>query len=291
MDLRVKAHKGYNLFISGAIIIVMGLIICTNLFHYCYKMNSDIASEAVLARLIWESREWIPKSWYPSSELRICSAPNLAALFYGIVHNLALAMGMACIAMSLGILITGYFFISQFSFNKTQQLVFLLLCLIMPNHIVTLELFYLFGSYYAVHVMVMFLSLGIYAQLISGKYVHVVWQGLTVILSFVIGMQGVRGLLVLNVPLLATEILRQFYLVYKKTWNKTSMLMVGRFVYSGVIAGYAGTLFPFSIEQDMSRNIRNGFVKFFKTVLPDMKDCLGLSDIESGGRFYILFCC
>lgn len=283
MDIKAKVNKLYYVFVIGALIITAGLIICTNLFHYCYKMNADIASEAVLARLIWESGEWVPKSWYPSTELRIFATPDLAALFYGIVHNMAIAMGMSCIVMLLGILSSGYFFISQFSFDKIHRLVFLLLCLIIPNHFITLELFYLFGSYYAVHVIIMFITLGIYARLISGKDTHFLWLGIVTILSFVIGMQGVREILVLNVPLLATEILRQLYLIYEKRWNRTS-LAVTIWCVLMLLAGYIGTLLPFSVGQEMSRNIRKGPAKLFQVVFPDMQECLGLIGIELEGR-------
>lgn len=272
----------------AAIIVVVGLIVCTNLFHYCYKMNADIASEAVLARLIWESREWIPKSWYPSTELRIWQAPNLAAMIYGITSNMVLSMGIACIIMTMGTLFSAYFFIFQFSFERTEKLSFLLLCLIIPNHFVTLELYYLFGSYYALHVMIMFFTLGVYVQLISGKHSHVLWLGITVLLSFMIGMQGVREILVLNGPLLATEILRQFYLVYVGTWKNKRNFLVCVWCILLLIAGYAGTLLPFSVGQSVSRNIRNGFTKLIRTVFPDVFDCLGLTETQTFGKLLLI---
>ena len=169
----------------AAIIVVVGLIVYTNLFHYCYKMNADIAAEAVLARLIWESGEWVPKSWYPSTEPKIWAVPNLAALIYGITSNMVLSMGIACIIMTIGIMLSAYFFISKFSFERTEKLTFLLLCLITPN---LWDLYYLFASYYALYVMIMFFTLGVYAQLISRKQSHVLWLVITIILSFMIGM-------------------------------------------------------------------------------------------------------
>lgn len=41
-----------------------------------YKMKADIAEEAVLAGLICKSGEWIPETWYPSTELRIFGTPT-----------------------------------------------------------------------------------------------------------------------------------------------------------------------------------------------------------------------
>ena len=45
------------------ILLVLGIIFTVNLFHYTYKMNADIAAEGILARLIWESGQWMPDSW------------------------------------------------------------------------------------------------------------------------------------------------------------------------------------------------------------------------------------
>lgn len=64
------------------------IIFVTNISHYNYKMNSDIGAEAVLGRLIWDSREIIPSSWYPSTETRIIATPQVAALFHGMTGDM-----------------------------------------------------------------------------------------------------------------------------------------------------------------------------------------------------------
>lgn len=278
----------WNYLLIASIIIAVGLILSTNLFHYCYKMNADIASEAVLARLIWESGEWIPKSWYPSTELRIWQTPDLAALFYGITSNMVLSMGVACIVMTVGILLSAYFFISQFSFDKTQKLAFLLLCIIIPNHFITLELFYLFGSYYSVHVIVMFITLSIYARLISEKHRCSLWLFITVLLSFIIGMQGIREILILYVPLLVTEILRQFYLIYTGTLKNKRNLLVSAWCVILLFVGCVGTMAPFSVGQSTTKNIRKGLRKLYETVLRHVIDCLGWTEVQKLGKI-ILF--
>ena len=76
-----------------------------NLFRFNYRMNADIASEAVLTRLIWESKEWIPGSWYPSTETKVFSMPNLAALVYGITGN----MNLSAISEALKFVSVQYF--------------------------------------------------------------------------------------------------------------------------------------------------------------------------------------
>lgn len=83
------------------ILLFLTLICLANVFHYNYRMNADIASEALLGQLIWDSRQWIPDSWYPSTEVRIIGTANLSALFYGITENMGLSMGLACVSAVL----------------------------------------------------------------------------------------------------------------------------------------------------------------------------------------------
>ena len=91
--------------ICGFGILLFFVLICqANLLHYNYRMNADIASEALLGQAMWDSKQWVPDMWYPSTEVRIIGAANLSALFYGICGNLKLAMGLACIGFTLWII-------------------------------------------------------------------------------------------------------------------------------------------------------------------------------------------
>lgn len=283
MTIHKKLGKAYEVILLGGILLIMGLILYTNLFHYCYRMNADVASEAVLARYLWESGEWLPESWFPSTEYRILSSANLAALFYGIFQDMALAMGSACVVLTFGVLGSFYFFISQFPFQREEKLLFILLCLVLPNHFMMLELFYLFGAYYAIHIILLFLSLGIYVRLLGGACVSLVWPAVLSFFSFVVGMQGLRGILVLNIPMLVTETIRQASLLYERNWKKRDA-GVAVWCVLMLFAGCVGTFMPYSVGQETSRNIRKGFAKLWKTVLPEVFDALGFGGVEGVGR-------
>ena len=91
-----------RIWIYGFGILLFLILICfANIFHYNYRMNADIASEALLGQLIWDSGQWLPDSWSPSTEVRIIGTPNLSALFYGITENISLSMGMTCVSAVL----------------------------------------------------------------------------------------------------------------------------------------------------------------------------------------------
>lgn len=104
-----KTWKIYEWLAAVLLIIGIILIFVTNIAHYNYKMNSDIGAEAVLGRLIWDSREIIPSSWYPSTETRIIATPQVGALFYGMTGNMDLSMGLACCVMTIGSLLSIWF--------------------------------------------------------------------------------------------------------------------------------------------------------------------------------------
>lgn len=283
-----KINKFITYSLSGAIICMFGLILITNLFHFGYKMNSDIASEAILARLIWQRKEWVPETWFPSTELRILGTPNLAALVYGVTRDMTLAMGIACTLMTAGILASAFFLISQFSFKMPEKLMFLLLCLVTSNHFTILELFYVFAGYYAIHIIVMFFTMGIYVRLIAGRHIHKIWLMIMLLPAFVMGMQGVRGILIVNGPLVITEIARQLYYIYRRKWKWQDVIpavwCMGLF-----FVGYVGTGIPMSVGQEnVSRNIRHGLQKLWETVIPDVVACVGWMESGIAGKVLLL---
>lgn len=86
------------MFIGRLGILLFFVLICqANLFHYNYRMNADIASEALLGQVIWNSKQWVPDMWYPSTEVTLIGTANLSALFYGLCGSLKLAMELACV--------------------------------------------------------------------------------------------------------------------------------------------------------------------------------------------------
>lgn len=268
-----------DIFLLLGIIISFGMIVYTNLFQYSYNMNSDIAAEGLLARVIWESQEWIPKVWYPSTELRIFGTPNLAATIYGYVQSMSLAMGIACVVMTVGIVISAFFFTAQCGFDRRSRLLFILLCLILPNHFVTLELMYLWAGYYSVHIIVFFITLGVYVRLMKKEVlcqIDFVWILLSIVLSFFMGLQGTRSILILDGPLFTVEVMKLGYdlIKYKKVQKKSEITALMALLM--LIAGFCGTQSGYSIGQEFSRNIRKGFVKLYQVVIPDAMHCIGI---------------
>lgn len=87
----------------------------------------------------------------------------------------------------------------------------------------------------------------------------------------------------LNVPMFATEAVRQIWLWYQKTWKKRDGSIAGWCALL-LLAGYAGTFAPFSVGQETTRNIRKGVAKLWETVLPQVFEAAGFAGVEGIGR-------
>ena len=278
-----------ELILAVLILFFVGTIFYVNFNHYNYNINADIASEGLLARLIWESGEWIPSTWYVAEETRVFDVANLAALFYGMTTDMQLAVGLACCVMTIGIVLSAWYFVSGLKLERIQKEIFILMCLALPNNFMIIELFYLFASYYSPHIIVLFITLGIYARALEHGLTPLYFV-ITLVLHFMLGVQGVRGILVIAGPVFAVEIVRFVYAWYRKTKYAVEDTKIIVWSIGLVAIGFAGGLLPFSVGEELSRNIRKAPEKFVHSVIPDMVKSVGLLDAGSWmERLMLLF--
>ena len=124
--------------------------------------------------------------------------------------------------------------------------------------------------------MGLFLTMGVYVSVLGRKRINKCAFVLSVLLSFGMGIQGVRGILVLYGPLFGMEAIRNLYRLYCREKAEKTDIFVSIWVTALLLLSFAGTLFPVSIGQDISRNIRKGFQKLFTEVIPNMGVAIGL---------------
>lgn len=272
-----------NAGLLGGIAVALSLIFLSNLFHFNYCMNADIASEAILGEVIWKSGQLIPDTWYPSTEVRVISAPDVAAFFFGMTGNMVLSAGLACCMMTVLILFSILYFSKAAGLKRTSGLMIGFLCLIIPSRLIMLEILYLFAAYYAIHVIVYFFTLGIYVLFIKKQKIAYKLLG-GILSAFLLGLQGVRGILVIYGPLLGVEIIRNIYFVYQKKKRYAFDFYISLWTLLLFAASYLGALFPFSAEQEISRNIRKGISKLFTVVIPDMIRAIGFENANLPGK-------
>lgn len=257
-----------------------GMTVWVNLFHYNYRMNSDLASEAILGRLIFEKKEWIPTTWYASTELRLICTPQLAALLNVITDNMNLSMGLACCLISLFLLGSIFLFCKKAEMKQQHAWMMVFYCLAIPGTFGVLELLYLFAGYYAEHVIIFFLSMAVYITILKGKVNTgcYVLAGLCQGLALVLGIQGTRGILITYGPMFGIEVIRLIYLKYCKTPFRWRDGLTFGFVTLQLLLSYVGTMFPISVGQDITSNFRKGLYKLWIEVLPDTLQAIGFTE-------------
>lgn len=265
------------------------MIAITNIFHFTYRLDADISSEVVLGREIWDMKQVVPDTWYISTEARIIGPLDFAALFYGLTHNMVLAMGLACCVMTLLITFSMFYFGKSLGLKLQDNLLFVFMGLAVPALFDFLEMLYLFACYYAIHVVNLFLTMGVYVTAIREKRIKWGVFALSILLAIGLGMQGVRGILVFYGPLFGIELFRNLYRLYcRKKTDKTDGF-ISLWVAALLVLSFIGTLFPVSIGQEMSRNIRKGFQKLFTVVIPNMGTAIGLSAANPAEKIALVF--
>lgn len=265
-----------TLLLLSGIMLFLFMIITTNIFHFTYRLNADISSEAVLGKEIWDTKQLVPNAWYSSTETRIIGPLNFTALFYGLTHNMLLAMGLACCTVTL--FITGSMAYLGKSLGLTCQdtLLFIFLGLSVPVLFNFLEVLYLFACYYSMHVITFFLTLGCYASILRKKETNRCLFVLDTLLAFILGLQGLRGALVLYIPLFCMELVKILHTIYCRKKSDKTDKFAGLWVMILLFLNFAGTLFPASGNQELSRNIRRGFEKLITVVVPNVYAAIGL---------------
>lgn len=186
-------------------------------FHAALWYRMDCYTYAYEGRLMFEARSFFPENWIFSNQFHIVSSPNLAALFYGLTKDSVSAMAFAS---SLSILLVLLSFLWCFKpFVEKQALWAGALCILggvilgtdAALYISGLQVLYTMCSYYACYLIGILLTLGIWIRLRLGKHVSFWLILLDLLLNFALGMQSLREMLVLVIPLFMTEFLFSFY--------------------------------------------------------------------------------
>lgn len=271
---KTKEIPLYEIVFTILIVVLCLIFSYINLFRYKQGLNADIAAEGLLAREIWETKQWIPNTWYTSTETKIISTANWSALFYGLTESMCQAMGWGCIIGMLFLLVCIGYFTKELQFNRGQKILFLLLCLLLPNSLVEIQMIYTHAGYYVVYLALFFLTLGWYVRIQSNDKKKWVVGALVYILHFLVGAQGVRGILMISGPLIGLEMIRRVYLFYrdKKIDRQENRITIS--VLLTLVVGYIGCQLPFSIGQSLSRNIRNAPTKFIEQIVPHFMDAM-----------------
>lgn len=170
-------------------------------------LDSDMASEMVLAAQLNKEGGFLSTAWYYSTELRVFCEQILFKLgLWGFPHNWHAARTLAQAILSAVVAVSGLYFFYGASLRKSAPwLVGALLC---PYGF--WQIFHcVFGGFYYVHMIFVMLSMGLVLRIVSGTEaprrtaLRVV---LLALLAFAAGLNGIRILMNLYVPLVAAAL-------------------------------------------------------------------------------------
>ena len=297
-------YKYPAVLLAACLAAVMGTYIFLNVFRYTAQMDSDIGAEALNARAIWEHQSIVPEEFYPSTETRILNVNLLGALFYGMTGNMNLSMGIACSMMML--LLAGLYgrLMKKLGFGFVPAAAGLLLLLVIPGAMHHAQILYLYAVYYAIHCILMLMTLMIWLNVIH-EAKGWQWQALAAaVLAAVISLSGLRAALICYAPLAAVELVRlALFWIGKhricckhracsaesrgaagygkkagceERWRAETAAHRRSFLYamSLLAASFLGSRAPTAVGVGTTRNIRRGISKLLTTVLPDVWNCL-----------------
>jgi len=214
VNLLLSDNKSSKMIIIlSLILLILALFINSN---YSYNfghqfLHSDHSSEMVLGKILSEENTFVSRNWHYSTELRIIYQTIFTMPLFKILGNLnnwAMIRSLVILFNCLALILSYIFFAKQLKIQFKWILLTSTL-LLLP-----VSTFYwdivIFGGYYAFLVIQIFLSLGLFIKIInyegSFKSIHPLFILLT-LLTFLLGLQGIRALFSIYIPLLITAII------------------------------------------------------------------------------------
>lgn len=178
-------------------------------------IDGDIYADMELAREIWRQKALFPDNWIYGNQYYTIATPVAAALFYGLTDSMNLSMALATALMSVLILWAFLWMLRPFVKERAALPAAALLFVAAPMADELLlefhgQLFFTLASYYACYLITLLLVFGDYVR--SAKCPEKGFRPgtfvLCLVLSFLSGMQSLRQMLIMALPILALELLR-----------------------------------------------------------------------------------
>lgn len=223
----------------------LGTFAYLNLAKWTQHVDSDIAAEALLAREIWEQKNLTPDDWIASTERYIFGMPMIAALFYGMTGSMSLGTGIACVIIGAAFTAALYWFLRKLGLSKIASLTSVLaLCAVPVNGIrnegqmvpFVMLLLFTFADYYALHSILMFLTILFYLHLKKGKAGRKELEAWLFMFGFttLLTLGGQRCLQMVILPMVVVELISLFI----ESEHFSKRLSGERFL----ATGYVGTM-------------------------------------------------
>ena len=119
----INKNSIFAVIIGVCLILISGIFVGANIFHYENYMDSDVAADTLLTEVLSQNNYMIPDNWYGSTEKCYISAPNFAAFLYPVLGDLNLSMGIVCSVMFLILLVVMLLYYRKMQFGLYATLI------------------------------------------------------------------------------------------------------------------------------------------------------------------------
>ena len=273
------------IFTAGLLALLLCFISIFSYQHGWQWLDSDHSSEMVLGKLLADENAFVSRNWHYSTEIRliyqtIFTMPLFKML--GHYENWALIRALNILLNNL-ILILSYWYLAKQMRIPLKWMAITSLFLIMPVsaeywNIVT------FGGYYTFFIAQFFCCLGLFISL--ANHTGTVKKALPgfilfTVLSFALGIQGIRSLLCVHIPLFIACICLYVRDVHKKKFP----LFLSSFGFAVCGIGYAANYvlrFFYSFHSFDDMRLENLFVHFFQKLGQSMVSLVEFFGFSAG---------
>lgn len=216
--MKLKSNSIYKAFVIVLLILQLGILVHFDFEQYFNSamFESDAASEILLAEQVSkEGFHVLSDNWFYSSEIRVVHNQLIMALVYSLCNNYKIAYALSSVIIMLVACGAVCFLLQGAGINKQNQILGVLMLLVPYGSYQRFSLFAIFlgVGYYASFIILSFLWIGIYIRMISRKMKKVqyrVYFIVIILLSFVMGLCGIRQFILLFVPVIIWEVLNDF---------------------------------------------------------------------------------
>lgn len=208
--------------------------------------NFDIYADAMYGKYAAEAKSLFPDAWSFGNQFYVSATPSLSALIYLICSDIVVSLETASCIMTLLILLTFVWCI--YPYVSKKSLIVGLCCIIGGTLLGTsaavdrssLQVFFTMASYYSCYLICILLTLGIWLRLYYKQKVNLFLIVICFVFNLSLGMQSLREMLVLNLPLCAVS----FFLVFlnKRPWKPLWLSKSNIFAVAMFIANFSGLI-------------------------------------------------
>ena len=188
--------------------------------------DADMYCDYRYAMEAWNHKSLFPDGWVFGNQLNAVSTPVLAAILYGVTNSMNFSMALACVMMSVLLVLSFDWMIKAVIRSPESRLMAIVLLITISLYCGRAvhgnqgwTLLFTMCSYYAGYGITAFLAFGCYIRGLLGTVNKqtALMVAVTCILCFGTGIQSIRQTAIMVVPILAVEFLR--FITMFRVWK------------------------------------------------------------------------